>query len=211
MSGSADHLRYAGLPEDRQVEVLTGFIETQPHLMAILVGMRELGLPDGLLTSGAIYNSVWNWLTARPPLAGIKDADVVYFDGSDLSYEAEDAIIRQADAVFRHCPIRVEVRNQARVHLWAPRKFGIAYPQLQQSADALRNFATRTHAVAARLGDGDNIEIVAPFGLNDMFSFRLVPNPVLANEKTHTAKAERAKMMWPELTVVPWPGLRASG
>lgn len=62
-----------------------------------------------------------------------------------------------------------------------------------------------THAIGARLGAGDNIEIVAPFGLDDLFSFRMVPNPVLDNRSAHRKKSERAKAIWPELTIVPWP------
>ena len=47
--------------------------------------------------------------------------------------------------------------------------------------------------------------IVAPFGLDDLFSFRMVPNPALDNRASHTRKGERAKTIWPELTIVPWP------
>jgi uncharacterized protein len=58
-------------------------------------------------------------MTGRPLDYGIKDYDLGYFDDSDLSYEAEDAVIRRVKAAFDE-PLRstVEVRNQARVHLW---------------------------------------------------------------------------------------------
>lgn len=199
------HLRFAGADPIEQRRVLEGIIRAQPVLMNLLVGLRDLGLPDPLLGSGVIYNSVWNALTGRPPLTGIKDADVVYFDDSDLSYEAEDAVIRRATAQFSALPIPVEVRNQARVHLWFPQKFGMAYPRLRHSAEMLQYFATKTHAVAARLTADDTISIFSPFGLDDMFAFRVTPNTVLANRQTHEDKAKRAKAVWPELTIVPWP------
>ena len=66
-------------------------------------------------------------------------------------------------------------------------------------------FATKTHAVAARLEADGTISIHAPFGLEDMFSFRVTPNPVLPNRATHERKAARAKAIWPELEIVPWP------
>ena len=199
------HLRYAGATPDLQERVLVEIIRGQPHLMAILEGMDALGLPDPLLGSGAIYNTVWNVLTSRPVLTGINDADVVYFDDSDLSYEAEDRVIRSAEMHFRDLPIQVEVRNQARVHLWFRQRFGMDYPRLTCSADMMRYFATKTHAVAARLESDGAMSIFAPFGLDDMFSFRVTPNPALANRETHERKAARAKAIWPELTVVPWP------
>lgn len=200
-----EYLRYAGAAPDVQRSALITIIERQPYLVRLLDGMVELGLPDALLGSGAIYNTVWNVLTGRPPLTGIKDADIVYFDATDLSYAAEDRVIRSAAAHFADLPLPVEVRNQARVHLWFPQKFGMAYPRLQSSAEMLGYFATRTHAVGARRTSGGDIEIIAPFGLDDLFSFRLTPNPVLANRATHEAKAARAMALWPELKFVPWP------
>lgn len=172
-----DHLRYSGADPETQRRVLIGIVRAQPHLMRILEGMRTLALPDALLGSGAIYNTVWNTLTHRPPLTGIKDADVVYFDAGDRSYEAEDAIIRKAQVEFAALPIPVEVRNQARVHLWFPEKFGVPYPELSCSADMMLNFASKTHAVAVRLEDDGAISVHAPFGLDDIFAFGSRPTP----------------------------------
>ncbi|WP_332688347.1 nucleotidyltransferase family protein [Devosia sp.] len=201
----ADHLRFAGLDAQTQRAALEDIIRGEPVLMAVLEALRELDLPDPLLASGAIYNTVWNALTGRPAQTGIKDADVVYFDGGDLSYEAEDAVIRRAAERFEGLPIPVEVRNQARVHIWFPQKFGTPYPQLRSSAEMMLYFASKTHAVAARLEPDDSISIFSPFGLDDIFAFRVTPNPALDNRKTHQAKAARNKAVWPELTIVPWP------
>ncbi|MHA6688864.1 nucleotidyltransferase family protein [Devosia sp. A449] len=200
-----DHLRFSGASAQSQREALEAIIRQSPVLMGILRGMQELALPDMLLGSGAIYNSVWNALTGRPPLTGIKDADVVYFDDSDLSYEAEDAAIQRAARQFAEAPIPVELRNQARVHLWFPQKFGSPYPQLKSSAEMLGYFASRTHAVAVRLEADDSLSLFAPFGLDDIFAFRITPNPTLDNAVTHASKAARAVAVWSELTVVKWP------
>jgi hypothetical protein len=199
----ADHLRFSGASAQAQQDALEAIIRNSPLLMDVLRGMQALALPDMLLGSGAIYNSVWNVLTERAPLTGIKDADVVYFDDSDLSYEAEDAAIQRAAEQFADVPIPVELRNQARVHIWFPQKFGTPYPQLRSSVDMLSYFASRTHAVAVRLEADGQLGIFAPFGLDDIFSFRITPNPALDNAATHTAKAARAKAVWPELKVVP--------
>ena len=43
-----------------------------------------------------------------------------------------------------------------------------------------------------------------PFGLDDIFSFRIAPNRALDNQRTHEAKGRRARECWPEITVVPW-------
>ena len=69
----------------------------------------------------------------------------------------------------------------------------------------LGRYASKTHSVGARLEADGALSIIAPFGLDDLFSFRITPNTVLANKKAHEAKAARAKAMWPEITVLPWP------
>ncbi len=198
------HLRYAGLDDAAQRAALAAIIGASPLLMAVLEGLRADGAPDHLLVAGAIYNLVWNRLTGRPDLTGVNDIDVFYFDDRDLSYAAEDAVIRRLGQRFAGLPLPVQVRNQARVHLWFPQKFGMAFSPLRSSAEMLGRYASKTHSVGARLEPDGTLTIVAPFGLDDIFSFRIVPNRVLANRAAHDAKGARAKGVWPELSFVPW-------
>ncbi|MBO6724607.1 MAG: nucleotidyltransferase family protein [Rhizobiaceae bacterium] len=199
-----DHLRYASHPEAEQQRVFLDIIWADPLIRAALVAARGLELPDWLIVSGALYNTVWNHLTGRQPDHGINDIDLFYFDGSDLSYEAEDAVIRRAAPAFAHLPVEVEIRNQARVHLWYPEKFGRQCPQYLSSAHSVEYFASKTHAVGVRLGNDDRLELVAPFGVRPIFQFRMVPNRALDNRATHEKKSARAKSCWPELTLEPW-------
>ncbi|RUX51794.1 hypothetical protein EOA33_05065, partial [Mesorhizobium sp. M4A.F.Ca.ET.050.02.1.1] len=55
-----------------------------------------------------------------------------------------------------------------------------------------------------RYGRDGALELVAPFGLDDVFSFRITPNRVMDNQRTHEAKGKRAQECWPEIEVVPW-------
>ena len=112
-------------------ERLTAILRATPPLMRVLSVARCLRLPDWLVFSGAVYQPVLNRLTGRPLDYGIKDYDLAYFDASDISYEAEDAVIRRVKVAFEE-PLRsmVEVRNQARVHLWFETKFGEPYTPL---------------------------------------------------------------------------------
>lgn len=200
-----NHLRFAGADAATQRQALEDIIRQHPLLMDVLVGLRALDLPDHLLVAGAIYNEVWNHLTGRPALTGVNDIDVFYFDDSDIGWDAEDRVIKAVEAWFVDLPVPVQVRNQARVHLWFEDKFGSPFSPLTSSAEMLGRYASKTHSVGARLLADDRLETVAPFGLDDLFSFRMVPNPVLDNRAAHTRKGERAKAIWPELTLVPWP------
>ena len=53
--------------------------------MDVLRTARDLRLPDWLVFSGAVYQPVLNHLTGRPSYYGVKDYDLAYFDGADLS------------------------------------------------------------------------------------------------------------------------------
>jgi len=98
----------------------------------------------------------------------------------------------------------VEVCNQARVHLWFEDYFGVAYPPLSSADEALTRYASTTHAVGVRLTRDDRLEIVAPFGLDDIFGMIVRPNYALPNKATHERKAARARETWPELQIVAW-------
>jgi len=200
----SDHLRFSGKPFEIQRAALIDMLRADLALMGIMKGLREADLPDWLLVAGAIYNQAWNNLTGRPSLTGVNDIDVFYHDASDTSYEAEDVVIQTLARRFADAPVPVQVRNQARVHLWFPQKFGQPFEPLTSSAEMLTRYAAKTHSVAARLEHDDTITIHAPFGLDDIFSFRVVPNHVLANRPAYEAKAARAKANWPELTIEPW-------
>jgi hypothetical protein len=166
-------------PDERELrERLTAILRATPSLMRVLAVARHLCLPDWLVFSGAVYQPVLNHLTGRPLDYGIKDYDLGYYDASDLSYDAEDAVIRRVKAAFDETlRSMVEVRNQARVHLWFEAKFGEPYTPLSCTTEALERFASATFAVGVRLEPDNRLHIEAPFGLADLFALRVVPNP----------------------------------
>jgi hypothetical protein len=186
-------------------ERTTAIVRATPPLMQVLSVARRLCLPDWLVFSGAVYQSVLNRQTGRPLDYGIKDYDLGYFDDSDLSYEAEDAVIRRVKAAFDE-PLRsmVEVRNQARVHLWFEAKFGEVYGPLSSTAEALERFASATFAVGVRLEPDDGLHIEAPFGLADLFALRLRPNPCRKTVGFARTAAD-VRRRWPEVVVEDQP------
>lgn len=181
---------------------LTEIVRADAGLMHILTVMRELDLPDWRLFSGAVYQAVWNAQTGRPVGYGIKDYDIGYFD-ADTSWDAEDAVIKRVAAAFEP-PLRdqVEVRNQARVHLWFEGKFGEPYDPLTCTDDAPARFVAPAFAVGVRLEADDAISVVAPFGLEDVFAMTIRPNPTRGLAKGWERVIANARGRWPEITVV---------
>lgn len=196
------HLRHAGRAASDQLKAAQDILSAHDGLMHRLETLARSGLPDAWIVSGAIYGNIWNALTGRPWDHGVKDYDIFYFDKTDLSYEAEDAVIQTWTPAFPAQP-PVEFRNQARVHLWYEDHFGSPYSALQDSREGIRRFACITHMIGARLQDG-KLDLYAPRGLEPIFAFKLIGNTALDNRATHEAKGARHTKTWPELTFIPW-------
>ena len=180
---------------------LGDIVRADPGLMHVLTTVRGLGLDDWRIFSGAVYQSVWNHVTGRPAGYGIRDYDLGYFD-PDTSWDAEDAVIRRGAAAFEP-PFRdmVEVRNQARVHLWFEGRFGEPYDALTGTDEALARFVAPAFAVGVRLEHDDTISVAAPFGLEDVFGMVLRPNPDRPLARGWDKAVASATARWPELRV----------
>ena len=182
---------------------LVSILRASPRVMTVLTTVRALAPPDWRLFSGGVYQTVWNALTGRDPDYGIKDYDIGYFD-ADTGWNAEDRVIKAAAAALPPpLDALVEVRNQARVHLWFADRFGGEdYPPLAGTDEALSRFLCPAFSVGVRLEADDGISLAAPFGLEDVFAMRLRPNPDRPFRREGFDRVVgSARTRWPELTV----------
>lgn len=184
-----------------RADELSDILKASPQVMRVMRGVRDLGLPDWRLFSGAVYQTVWNAVTGRDPAYGLKDFDIGYFD-PDTSWDAEDVFIKRTAEAFDE-PLRsaVEVRNQARVHLWFEGKFGEPYQALTGTDEALSRFVAPAFSVGVRLEDDDRITVAAPFGLEDVFGMVIRPNPNRPLARGWDKVVASATARWPELRI----------
>jgi hypothetical protein len=168
----------------------------------ILDRASHLGLADWWLTAGCIAQSIWNLASGRDVHSGIRDYNLFYYD-LDTSWAAEDAVIEKTGRLFADIPVEVQIRNQARVPLWYPTKFGTPFGAVSRASDGIDRFPCATVAVGIRRHEeGD--EIYAPFGLQDLFDGRLRPNKLLPIPDVYAAKTERWLREWPHLLRDSW-------
>jgi uncharacterized protein len=193
------------LPLDEQLRQFKAALMRNQTLTQVLTRAADLGLPDWYLVAGCLCQTVWNVVTGQPPDAGILDYDLVYFDRSDESWAAEDAVVQAGHALFAGLAAPVQIRNQARVHLWYPEKFGQPCPPHETTEAAIDTFETTAACLGVRLLRSGRWRIYAPFGLADVLGLVVRPNPVLAPREVYQAKTERWQRQWPSLTVLPWP------
>ncbi len=70
---------------------------------------------------------------------------------------------------------------------------------LTSTLDAVSHFASHTHSVAVRLNATGEMELLAPYGLEPLFSLHVRPIPTLADRAGWKAKCERQRALWPEI------------
>ena len=115
-------------PIEDQLAAFKQMVMTNAVVATLIERLPQLEVPGCYLAAGALYQTVWNCLCKRDPRAGINDYDINYFDATDLTWEAEDAVIRRGADLFGDLDATVEIRNEARVHVWYEDKFGVPCP-----------------------------------------------------------------------------------
>lgn len=185
---------------DEAVEQFLSSIVQNPFVFRLLEDLPALGLNDAWLVAGCLFQTVWNLRSGRPATEGIRDYDMFYFD-EDVSFAAENVEIERARAAFADLPVRIDLKNQARVHLWYGERFGPGYPQLRSSRDSVDRFLVACTRVAVRRDSSGVLELYAPDGLSDVFEGVLRPNPLNHRPALFAAKAESYRARWPWLVV----------
>jgi hypothetical protein len=176
-------------------------IQCNPNNAAILERLPQLGQADCWLVSGALFQTVWNLRSGLPPAHGILDYDIFYFD-PDTSWDAEDRVIARGNDVFADLGVMVQIRNQARVHLWYEKKFAMPYPPLTRATDGIDRFLMQCSQVGVRPAPA-GFELYAPKGLDDVAAMVVRPNRVANfNEARFLEKARRWQAVWPAATIL---------
>jgi len=186
-----------------QADALREMLTRNSAIGAIVERASELDLPAWYLGAGCIAQTAWNVLSGFPPGQHIGDYDLVYYDGADLSASGE---ARRRDAAlecFRDLGVRVDVKNEARVHLWYEARFGYAIHQYRSCEDAIDSWPTTATALGIRGLTGD-CGLYAPFGLSDLLAMVIRPNRRQITEAIYRDKVQRWTACWPLLTVVEW-------
>jgi hypothetical protein len=187
-------------------KLLHDAILASPLLRSILAQWDRVALPDAWLVAGAVAQTYWNHSHGLAPGHGIKDVDIVYFDGTDLSQETEAAHEARINAVFADCGVKFDVKNEARVHLWYAQKFGYAIRPYVSSEQAIATFPTTATAVGVRPRDTgvERLEFCAPYGLSDLVGLVARPNKAQITQEIYATKIRRWRSLWPQLRFVEW-------
>lgn len=151
-----------------RVDVLRRLIAGDEWRMSVLRAVRALDLPDWAIGAGFVRSRVWDWLCGDVRQTFPADIDVLYSDRGDLDPSAETALERRLRGVIE---APWSVTNQARMHL------ANGDPPYASTEDAFRHWLETPTAVAVRLSADVRIEVIAPWGLEDLFTLTVRPTP----------------------------------
>ncbi|NWD69445.1 nucleotidyltransferase family protein [Pseudomonas gingeri] len=179
-------------------ERLISLAMTNPVNAQIASRLPSLGLSQCMLTAGCLFQAVWNQHSDLPPEWGVKDYDVFYFD-DDLSWEAEDEVIQATRSLFRDLDVNIDIKNQARVHLWYGQRFGRTYPRLESTKDGVGRYLIAGTCISLDVVTG---EVYAPYGLADTEHGLLRINPANRQPDLFDQKAKSYQARWPWLEIV---------
>lgn len=189
--------------QEAHAKQLASALASSALLAPILHRWPDIRLPSGWLAAGAVAQTVWNVAHDYLPEANIRDIDLVYFDADDLSAESESRHEARIRDLFADLGVAVDVKNEARVHLWYRAKFGYAIPPYGSIEDAIATFPTTATAVGVR-PYGSRLDVCAPFGLDDLIGLAVRPNKAQITRAIYEAKVARWRLCWPELKIYCW-------
>jgi hypothetical protein len=190
------------LEEQIYRQELSKLIQSTPWFMSVLETVRTSNPPDWLVGAGIIRNLVWDHLHQYHSPTPLADIDVIFFDPQDLRPERDHMVQRQLAKILPD--LNWEATNQASVHLWYEEVFGFAIPALHSSEEAVGTWPETATSVAVRLLASNQIHIVAPCGLSDLFNMVLRRNPCRVTHEQFVQRMHSKRILrkWPRVQLI---------
>lgn len=185
-------------------------VRASPAIDALWRNWHRIDLPDCWLVAGCLAQTVWNHRFGLPLDHGISDIDLVYFDPDDLTEATEAARAERIRTEFADLGIWIDVKNEARVHLWYEARFGYPIAPYLSTIDAMDSFPTTATTIGVRSGPSGT-SLHATFGLEDLFQGIVRPNKRQITQTIYETKVARWLRHWPDLDIITWDaGCRSS-
>lgn len=172
-------------------------VRGKPSLMAALAAARALDLASWAIGAGAVRSLVWDDLHGYTQPTVLADIDLVYFDPS--AAPQADAHLQQALQLM-HPGVHWEVTNQAHVHHW----LADGRPAFGSLEEGIASWPEVATCVGVWRDADENIGVIAPHGLDDLFGLQVRYNPTRAGPATYRQRlaAKQFTRTWPRLRVL---------
>ena len=181
---------------------LISIASSSAWFMDALRAVQSLQLASWCIGAGAVRNLVWDALSGKREPSALADVDVAYFDAADVSRERDQQLQRTLMALRPDVPW--EVTNQAGVHLWFADYFGHQVEPVNTLDEAVATWPEYATSVGLTIDEAGALTVIAPHGLDDLFSMTVRHNPARASVANYQARIaqKRYRERWPDVNIV---------
>ncbi|MCH7385651.1 nucleotidyltransferase family protein [Acinetobacter dispersus] len=181
--------------------ILFELITQSPVLSAILQTLSRLH-PKAYLSAGVLRNTVWAYLHGQSFDLQYSDVDVIYCDATEMDQHSQKQLQHNLERLFPQQ--QWDVVNQALVHTWYRGENGKRIQPLASIEHALLLWPDTATAIAVRVNASGELELIAPFGLQDLFELKLRWNSALVSYATFKKRVDSKQWLqqWPQLQEV---------
>lgn len=197
-------LSVKNLNTKEEFKLLEKIIMSSDPIKEVILKASSIGLKNYYIGAGCIAQTVWNYFFNKPLMYGIKDIDFVYFDDKNLDLEAENYVVRKVKEFYPNIKLELDVKNEARVHLWYKSHFGYEIKPYKTLEAAIDSWPTTATAVGVRKEKDGAFKVYAPFGLEDLLSKIVRANKKQITEEIYNEKVHKWIKKWPDLKIIPW-------
>ena len=187
---------------NEQLKALEEILFKNEALKKVLKRLEKSNLKNYYVGAGCINQTVFNYLHNFPIDANINDYDIVYYD-EDTSYEKEDIVIKYIENLLSDLNIKLDIKNEARVHLWYNDKYNDNRKPYSSLEDAIRRWGTTITCIGVRI-ENNSLKVYAPYGLDDLFKMIIRPVKIDFKKEDYLKKVNKWQKKWPKLTIIPW-------
>ncbi|RLQ94325.1 nucleotidyltransferase family protein [Falsibacillus albus] len=151
------------------------FFKEDEWCLDILQEVQQLNLPDWWVCAGFVRTKIWDVLHGFYEWTPLDNIDVIFFDEDRLEEKYEKAYERRLSELLPGVPW--SVKNEARMHHINGMK------PYKSSVDAISRFPETATAIGLNLNDWDEIELAAPWGVEDALSMQVRPVPYFCKDQ----------------------------
>ena len=181
-------------------EQLEKLVSTNIEIQEIFKILRKFHLGHAYLCAGSIRTLVWNSLNQKPTNLVLGNLDIFYNS--------------QFETAEEHQVLNTQLNQTYSKYLWSLHNLSQVNPHTghhqggQTVLDGIATFPETASAIGINLDFQGKVTIIAPYGLNDLFEFRLQPTPNFATSQAKldlfTKRIERKQWLttWPQVKVV---------
>jgi uncharacterized protein len=171
-------------------------IRSDAWMMECLRAVERLKLPDWYIAAGFLRNAIWDFLHEKTTRTPLNDVDVIYYDPADLGRSTEEAL--EAALQVRLPRVNWQVRNQARMHILND------HVPYRDTEHAMAHWPEIPTCVGVRIEADGSLKVVAPYRIEENWSLRVAPNPIVRYPAALYNDRIRKKQWlahWPRLKV----------